>query len=333
MGKVYFVGAGSGDPELLTIKGKRIIETADVIFYDRLVHPSLLYLAKKTARFVYSGKFPKKHILQQKEINQLLIDEGKKEQIVVRLKGGDPGIFGRVGEEIETLKKERIFYEVVPGITAASAASSYSGVPLTHRDYSSKVTLATAHRQAGETLDFNGLTENGTICLYMGVEQAGTIQQKLIEQGVSIHLPVAIVEWGSVGRQRTLTTDVENMIEQVQQYQIKNPALIILGEVVTCRQGNDWFEELSLFGHKILLIDSEEITFETITSYTQKGADVYAVQVGEQRDKRFDLVHQHYLAEHTFDETIYLSEKLANDHKKMWSEMKQKLVLCSTDRY
>lgn len=316
MGKVYFVGAGSGDPELLTIKGKRIIETADVIFYDRLVHPSLLYLAKKTARFIFSGKFPKKHVMQQEEINHSLIDEGKKEQIVVRLKGGDPGIFGRVGEEIETLKQEGICYEVIPGITAASAVSCYSGIPLTHREYSSKVTLATAHRQAGESLDFKGLTANGTICLYMGVEQIETIQRKLIEQGVSMQLPVAVIEWGSTGRQRTVVTVVKQMSEQVKQQQIKNPALIILGDVVTCRQGKDWFEELPLFNHKILLVDSEPITFETIVSYTQKGADVYAVQIGEHRDKRFDVVNQHYLTEHEFDEIIYLNDKTLTIHKK-----------------
>ncbi|MEI5993440.1 uroporphyrinogen-III C-methyltransferase [Candidatus Enterococcus mansonii] len=312
MGKVYFVGAGSGDPELLTLKGKRLLESADVIIYDRLVHPVLLYLAKDSARFIYSGKYPKNHVLKQKNINQLLLEEGGKHQSVVRLKGGDPGIFGRVGEEVSTLQAKGISYEIVPGVTAASAASSYSGIPLTHREYSSKVTLATAHRQAGESIDFKGLTENGTICLYMGVERVEDTQRKLLEQGVSPNLPVAIVEWGSLGRQRTMTASIQTMVEAIENYQLQNPSLIIVGEVVSCRKGAEWFEQLPLFGQKILLLDIEKIDFEIILSYTQKGADVYAIQVGEQRDLRFDEVHRCYLRDHSFDEVVYLDQNLKN---------------------
>ncbi|OTN89374.1 uroporphyrinogen-III C-methyltransferase [Enterococcus sp. 7E2_DIV0204] len=326
MGKVYFVGAGSGDPELLTLKGKRVLESADVIIYDRLVHPVLLYLAKDSARFIYSGKYPKNHVLKQKNINQLLLEEGRKNQLIVRLKGGDPGIFGRVGEEITTLKSEGISYEIVPGVTAASAASSYSGIPLTHRDHSSKVTLATAHRQAGEMLDFKGLTENGTMCLYMGVEQVASTQQKLLEQGCSKELPVAIIEWGSLGRQRTITATVETMINAIKTHQIQNPALIIIGEVVSCRNGADWFEQLPLFGHRIVLIDTKTIDFETIITYTQQGADVYAIQVGEQRDQRFDEVHQRYLSDHYFDEVVYLDQKLAIMYEKEWDVLIKGIV-------
>ncbi|EOH96962.1 uroporphyrinogen-III C-methyltransferase [Enterococcus moraviensis ATCC BAA-383] len=315
MGKVYFVGAGSGDPELLTLKGKRLLESADVIIYDRLVHPVLLYLAKEAARFIYSGKYPKNHVLKQKNINQLLIEEGRQNQLVVRLKGGDPGIFGRVGEEIATLQREGINYEIIPGVTAASAASSYSGIPLTHRDHSSKVTLATAHRQAGETIDFKGLTENGTICLYMGVERVESTQQKLLEQDVSPHLPVAIIEWASLGRQRTITATVQTMIDAIEEQHIQNPALIIVGEVVSCRKDEDWFEQLPLFGHKMLLMDTKTIDFETILIYTQQGADVYAIQVGEERDKRFDEVHKQYLRDHYFDEVVYLDPKLTTVYK------------------
>lgn len=316
MGKVYFVGAGSGDPELLTLKGKRVLESADVIIYDRLVHPVLLYLAKDSARFIYSGKYPKNHVLKQKNINELLVEEGRKEQNVVRLKGGDPGIFGRVGEEIVLLQSEGISYDLVPGVTAASAVSSYCGIPLTHREHSSKVTLATAHRQADEAMDFKGLTDNGTLCLYMGVEKAQSTQQKLLEQDVSPQLPVAIVEWGSLGRQRTITATIQTMVQAIEAHQIRNPSLILLGEVVSCRKGKDWFEQLPLFGHKILLIDTEKIEFETILSYTQQGADVYAVQVGKHRDQRFDDVHQHYLKDHYFDELVHLNQELARRYKK-----------------
>jgi uroporphyrin-III C-methyltransferase len=326
MGKVYFVGAGSGDPELLTLKGKRVLESADVIIYDRLVQPVLLYLAKETARFIYSGKYPKNHVVKQKNINQLLLEEGRQAQIVVRLKGGDPGIFGRVGEEIATLREADISYEIVPGVTAASAASSYSGIPLTHREHSSKVTLVTAHRQADEVLDFKGLTENGTLCLYMGVEKAGSTRQKLLEQSVSPQVPAAIVEWGSLGRQRTLTTTLQNLIKTIEQNQVQNPSLIILGEVVACRKGSDWFEELPLFGRKILLIDTKKIEFETILSYTQQGADTYAIQVGEDRDRRYDEVHQHYLADHSFDEIVYLDQELTPMHKKQWEKLMKEFI-------
>ncbi|MBO0440021.1 uroporphyrinogen-III C-methyltransferase [Candidatus Enterococcus ikei] len=326
MGKVYFVGAGSGDPELLTLKGKRVLESADVIIYDRLVHPVLLYLAKDSARFIYSGKYPKNHVLKQKNINQLLLEEGLKQQIVVRLKGGDPGIFGRVGEEIATLQSEGISYEIVPGVTAASAASSYSGIPLTHREHSSKVTLATAHRQAGESIDFKGLTENGTMCLYMGVERAVSTQQKLLEQGVSPQLPAAIIEWGSLGRQQTVTATIQTMVEAIEAHQLQNPSLIILGDVVSCRKGADWFEQLPLFGRKILLINTEKIDFETVLSYTQQGADVYAIQVGETRDRRFDEVHQRYLSDHYFEEVVYLNQELATMYNKQWDILTKRII-------
>lgn len=325
MGKVYFVGAGSGDPELLTLKGKRVLESADVIIYDRLVHPVLLYLAKDSARFIYSGKYPKNHVLKQRTINQLLLEEGQRDQIVVRLKGGDPGIFGRVGEEISTLQSEGISYEIVPGVTAASAASSYSGIPLTHREYSSKLTLATAHRQAAESIDFKGLTAKGTICLYMGIEKVESTYRKLIEQKVSPQLPVAIVEWGSLGRQRTITATIQTMVGAIEEHQIQNPSLIIIGEVVSCRRGLDWFEQLPLFGHKILLLDTEKIDFEMILSYTQQGADVYAMQVGEHRDQRFDEVHQWYLSNHSFDEVVYLDEELTRMYKNQWDVLNEQI--------
>ncbi|MBL1224863.1 uroporphyrinogen-III C-methyltransferase [Enterococcus sp. BWR-S5] len=309
MGIVYFVGAGSGDPELLTLKGKRLLESADVIIYDRLVHPIFLFLAKEDARFIYSGKYPKNHVLKQKNINKLLQDEGEKEQVVVRLKGGDPGIFGRVGEEIAVLRELGIPYEIVPGITAASAAGSYSGIPLTHREYSSKVTFVTAHRKAGERIDFKGLTDKGTICLYMGVEYAVETRKKLLEQQVSDQMPVAIIEWGTLGRQRTVITDLSHLLEDIAQHEIRNPSMIIVGEVVSAREGQDWFEQKPLFGRKILLLDSDKVSFETLLSYTQQGADVYAVQTGVYRDRRFDEVNEHYLSDHTFDEIIYLGNR------------------------
>lgn len=320
MGTVYFVGAGPGDPELLTIKGKRLIESADVIIYDRLVHPLLLQLSKKSALLLFSGKYPKNHVMKQKTINQLLIDESQKVQTVVRLKGGDSGIFGRVGEEIDALREKSIPYEVVPGITAASAAASYSGIPLTHRDKSSKVTFITAHRQQEEKIDYQGLTNNGTICLYMGLEQIKKTSQLLLAR-LSESIPVVIVEWGSLGRQRTFTATIKTMSDVVARHQLTNPSLIIIGKIVTCRNGCDWFEKLPLYGEKLLFIDTKSTSFEQLLPFIQQGADVYSIQVGDQREERFDEVHKRYLKDHHYDKLIYLDDTI----KKQFATQKELL--------
>lgn len=315
MGKVYLVGAGSGDPELLTLKGQRVIAQADVIIYDRLVHPLLLYFAQSRANFVYCGKIPYRHAMKQAEINQMLIEYGKQEKTVVRLKGGDPSIFGRVAEEVAQLEEHKIPYEIVPGITAASAVSSYAGFSLTHRNLSSRVTLATAHRQFNqiESLDFAALANGGTLCFYMGIENLSLICEQLQVHGAPPNMPIALVEWATLGKQHTLIGKLSDIEQKVAESGLANPALIIVGEVVQLRKQISWFERLPLFGQKILLVSQKALSLDFLLDYTSQGADIWNLQLGEARDHRFDEVSLHYLKEQTFQaiwfETPELAEK------------------------
>lgn len=307
MGKVYLVGAGSGDPELLTLKGKRLLEQADVIIYDRLVNPILLHLANPNAQFLYCGKLPYAHSMKQADINRKIIQSAKEHKNVVRLKGGDPSIFGRVGEEIEQLERHNLSYELVPGITAASAASSYAGFPLTHRDYSGRVTLATAHKQLNQMdgSHFAPLVEGGTLCFYMGVENLSLICEKLQSYGVSCDMPIALIEWGTMGRQKVLTGNLGNIVKKTEQTVIQNPAMIVVGEVVKQRKATSWFEELPLFGERILIVSPTKLEWDELVEYTSQGADVWNLQVGEERDFRFDEVSERYLNEQQFTSVIY----------------------------
>lgn len=320
MGKVFFVGAGPGDPELLTIKGKRVIEQADVIVYDRLANPLLLYLAKPTARFVFSGKFPKKHVMKQPSINDLLVSEGQKEQIVVRLKGGDPGIFGRIGEEIEQLQKAQVAYEWVPGITAASAAAAYHDFPLTHRKIADQVLFVTAHRREDLVLELQQLPKNATLCFYMGVEQSSVIQEQLLLQGFHSSLPCFLGTWSTTGKQKSYQTTLDCLAETISKEKIVNPTMMIIGEVARMAGQTSWFESLPLFTKKIVLVGSGAIPFEQLLSYTQRGAEVIPIQVGEERDVRFDSVFSFDPVREQADEIIFLDEKARDLWKKKRSE-------------
>jgi uroporphyrinogen III methyltransferase/synthase len=325
-GKVYLVGAGSGDPELLTLKGKRLLEQADVIIYDRLVNPILLHLANPLAEFLYCGKVPYAHAMKQADINRKIIQHAKENKIVVRLKGGDPSIFGRVGEEIEQLERNQLSYELVPGITAASAASSYAGFSLTHRDFSGRVTLATAHKQLNEMdgSHFAPLVQGGTLCFYMGVENLALISDKLQGYGVSSEMPIALIEWGTMGRQKVLTGNLGTIVDQTKQTTIQNPAMIVVGKVVQQRKKSSWFEELPLFGERILLVSSTKLEWDELIDYTSQGADVWNLQVGANRDLRFDEVAHRYLSEQSFTSVIYKDATNSNAMKMNGTSMKDK---------
>ncbi|MEO3944697.1 uroporphyrinogen-III C-methyltransferase [Gorillibacterium sp. CAU 1737] len=323
MGKVYLVGAGSGDPELMTLKGKRFLERADVVLYDRLVHPLLLHLTPPQAEFIYCGKLPKSHTLRQAEINRLLVRYAQEGKQVVRLKGGDPAIFGRVAEEIHELEQHGIDYEVVPGITAASAASTYAGFSLTQRGESGRVTLATAHRQRDELLeDFAPLVQGGTLCFYMGVENLRVIGAKLQEQGVPCDMPVAILEWATWGRQRVRTGTIATIADQLEQDPFEHPAMIVVGEVIRQRKSSSWFEGLPSFGVRRLLVSRKPLTWEELTRHTSEGADVWNLQVGEERDRRFDEISVRYMKEHSFPSVIFTEEGLEEAYR-AWMEEHQ----------
>lgn len=244
-GEVYLVGAGPGDPELLTFRALRLMQKADVVVYDRLVSQDILELVRRDAEKIYVGKAKSNHTLPQDDINQLLADEALKGNRVVRLKGGDPFIFGRGGEEIETLIKHGVRFQVVPGITAASGAGSYAGIPLTHRDHAQSVVFATGHlRDNSIDLDWPALVQkNQTIVFYMGLTGLPVICEKLIEHGMPASTQIAMVESATLGKQKVVTGTLTNIEDKAKLADIKPPALIIVGSVVSLRDKLNWFKQ------------------------------------------------------------------------------------------
>ncbi|BDH44291.1 siroheme synthase [Salmonella enterica subsp. enterica serovar Choleraesuis] len=239
-GEVVLVGAGPGDPGLLTLKGLQQIQQADIVVYDRLVSDEIMNLVRRDADRVFVGKRAGYHCVPQEEINQILLREAKRGKRVVRLKGGDPFIFGRGGEELETLCDAGIPFSVVPGITAASGCSAYAGIPLTHRDYAQSVRLVTGHLKKEGTLDWHNLAaEKQTLVFYMGLSQAAAIQENLIKHGMQDDMPVALVENGTAVRQRVVAGKLAELAELAGQ--VESPALIIVGRVVGLRDKLNWF--------------------------------------------------------------------------------------------
>ncbi|OLF78364.1 sirohydrochlorin ferrochelatase [Alteromonas sp. W12] len=243
-GQVYLVGAGPGDPDLLTFRALRLMQKADVVVYDRLVSPQILELVRRDAEKIYVGKAKSNHTLPQDDINQLMVDEAKKGNRVVRLKGGDPFIFGRGGEEIQTLIKHGIEFQVVPGITAASGASSYAGIPLTHRDHAQSVVFATGHLKNG-TIDLNWpalAQKNQTAVFYMGLTGLPIICEKLIEHGLDANTPIALVQSATTEKQAVLTGTLSNIVAKQEEAQLQPPTLIIVGSVVSLRDELNWYQ-------------------------------------------------------------------------------------------
>ncbi|PAQ15485.1 uroporphyrinogen-III C-methyltransferase [Bacillaceae bacterium SAOS 7] len=246
MGKVWLVGAGPGDPDLITVKGLRALQEADVILYDRLINEELLQEAKEGAELIFCGKRPNHHHLQQETINHLLVLHAKKGKKVTRLKGGDPFVFGRGGEEAEFLAKHHIPFEVVPGITSGIAASTYAGIPVTHRDHSASFAIVTGHRQEGEQeeLKWSALAKGvDTLAIYMGVKNLPYIQEQLLSNGKSTDTPAALIHWGTTAIQRTVTGTLGTIDEVAKQAAMTNPSMIIIGDVVKLREKIQWFQE------------------------------------------------------------------------------------------
>lgn len=243
-GTVYLVGSGPGDPELMTLKAARLVREADVIVYDHLGAENVLDLARPDAEKIYAGKEASNHALPQEEINVLLVRLAKEGKRVVRLKGGDPFIFGRGGEEIETLAEHGVPFEVVPGVTAASGCGSYAGIPLTHRDHSQICVFATGHLKDGSVnLDWKALARpNQTVVFYMGIGGADEICRQLMENGLPADHPAAVVQHGTSRRQRVLTATLGTLAAEINKSDIRPPALIIIGTVVTLQSRLAWFK-------------------------------------------------------------------------------------------
>lgn len=236
VGKVYLVGAGPGDPGLLTLKGKVLLEHADVVIYDALVSPPILEMINPDAERIDAGKRRGRHSRLQSETTQLLIEKAKTNAVVVRLKGGDPFVFGRGGEEMEDLINAGVPVEVVPGVTSGIAAPAYAGIPLTHRQYSSSVTFVTGHESVGKyrpNVNWQAIAHGSeTIVVYMGIHNLGYIVDQLTAAGLNTQTPVALVRWGTRPEQETLLGSLATIVEQATSAKFEAPAIVVVGEVV-----------------------------------------------------------------------------------------------------
>ncbi len=273
---VYLVGAGPGDPKLITVRGLECIKKADVIIYDYLVNIELLKAAKPDIEMIYVGKQGGAHTMEQDDINQLLVKKAKEDKIVTRLKGGDPYIFGRGGEEAIVLRENNVPFEVVPGITAAIATPNYAGIPVTHRDFTSTFGLITGHEDPTKnesSIDWAKISTGiGTIAFYMGIKNLPHITEQLMKHGRSKDTPVAVIRWGTTPQQKTVTGTLDTIVEKTKD--IKPPAITIVGEVVKLRDQLNWFETKPLFGKTIVVTRSREQASEFADQLHESGAHV-----------------------------------------------------------
>ncbi len=273
---VYLVGAGPGDPRLITIKGMDCIKKADVIIYDYLVNVDLLKNAKPGVELIYVGKQGGAHTMEQDDINQLLVKKAQEDKIVTRLKGGDPYVFGRGGEEVLVLRENHVPFEVVPGITAAIATPNYAGIPVTHRDCTSTFGLITGHEDPTKdesSIDWSKISTGiGTLAFYMGIKNLPYITEQLIKHGRSKDTPVAVIRWGTTSRQKTVTGTLSTIVQKAKD--IKPPAITIVGEVVNLRDQLNWFETKPLFGKTIVVTRSREQASEFADQLYEHGAQV-----------------------------------------------------------
>lgn len=245
-GKVYLVGAGPGDPDLLSIKALKILKKADVVVYDRLVTRPILKLIPKKVKKIYVGKRPRRHITSQDKICEILVGEAQEGKVVVRLKGGDPFLFARGGEEAQELRRAGVQFEVVPGITSALAVPAYAGIPVSHRDYASSVVIVTGHEDPTKMesrVKWGKLaTSVDTIVVLMGVERLESIVKSLLNGGRDPATSVAIIESGTTSDQRTTTGTINNIVQKARERGVKPPAITVIGDVVKLQEELSWFE-------------------------------------------------------------------------------------------
>ncbi|SDH41995.1 uroporphyrinogen-III C-methyltransferase [Alteribacillus persepolensis] len=278
-GKVYIVGAGPGDAGLITVKGEECLKHADVILYDRLVNPLLLEKAEENAERIYCGKLPDRHHLRQETIQELMIEKAKQGLYVVRLKGGDPGVFGRSGEETAALEETGIDYEIIPGISSGIAAPHYAGIPLTHRELSGSFAAITGHRSldnSGASPDWNALVRAvDTLVFYMGVKNLPIIAEKLKEHGKPSHTPVMLIEWGTTGRQRVIEGTLSDICTKADNEQVQNPAITLVGDVCSLRSEPSWFEKKPLYSRYVWVVKTSMPPSRVGEMLQENGAEVH----------------------------------------------------------
>lgn len=275
-GKVYIVGAGPGDIGLLTIKGLKYLKKADVVVYDFHLNAQILNYINKDAEFIYAGKRGGHHEMSQEEINQAIINKALENKIVCRLKGGDPFVFGRGGEEAEALASKGIEFEIVPGVSSAIAVPAYAGIPLTHRKYSSSFAVITGNEditKSESTIDWANLAKNyDTLIFLMGVRNLSNITQKLLSHGKPPDTPTALIRWGTRPDQKTIISTLEKIADDAKDAQIKPPAVMIVGLVVQLREILNWYEKKPLFGHRILITREYTPDYEPLE---ELGAEIF----------------------------------------------------------
>ncbi|HSN04750.1 MAG TPA: uroporphyrinogen-III C-methyltransferase [Nitrospira sp.] len=276
-GIVYLVGAGPGDPKLLTLRGKECLERADVVFYDYLANPALLAHAQTQAERVYVGRRGTGQYQAQDAINRMLVERARQGAIVVRLKGGDPFVFGRGGEEAEALASAGVEFEVVPGVTAAVAAPAYAGIPVTHRTMASTVTFVTGHEdpsKATTALEWPRLaSSHGTLVFLMGMKNLPSIVSNLVAEGRAATTPVALIRWGTRPTQVTVVGTLADIVEKAARAHLEPPTVIVVGEVVRLREQLNWFEHRPLFGKRVLMTRAKEQAAELANLLAELGAE------------------------------------------------------------
>lgn len=277
VGKVWLVGAGPGDAGLFTLKGKMVLEQAQTVVYDSLVGDGVLSMIPKNVRLINVGKRAGHHLVPQEQINEILLHEAQEGRRVVRLKGGDPFLFGRGGEELELLSEKGIPFEVVPGVTSAVAVPAYNGIPVTHRDYCSSVHIITGHKKAGQkyNINFKALVETkGTLIFLMGVTALGDICTNLIEAGMDPDTPAAVLQQGTTAGQKKIIATVSTLKKETDRQGIQTPAIIVVGGVCEVSDRFAWYENMPLFGAKVIVTRPKELVSGMACRLRQLGAEV-----------------------------------------------------------
>lgn len=308
-GIVYIVGAGPGDIGLITVKGMNCLQKAEVVVYDYHLNAQILNYVKQEAEFIYAGKRGGRHTMTQDEINSVLVSKAKEGKVICRLKGGDPFVFGRGGEEAELLVRNGINFEIVPGVSSAVAAPAYAGIPLTHRLYSSSFAVIPGYEDTTKeesAIDWTKLSTGvGTLVVLMAVKNLDTLVQKLVENGRSPETPVAVVRWGTRPDQKTIVSTLGNIVSEVKEREIMPPAVVVVGEVVRLRETLRWYEDKVLFGHRVLVTREHAIGFEPLEELGAEIIEFPTIEIAPPAG--YDGIDRAIANIHTYDWLIFTS--------------------------